>query len=91
MQRKFRANITKQTVDLVVYKAQSGDYTLIEISSILEISRQTVWKILRDHEMGGIFKSSAEKRRETTISRNLVNLERDQAIFNTVMVKNSLI
>lgn len=47
-----RCTITAEIANLVVSKMESGKYTVSQIAEALEMTRQTVWRILRDEARG---------------------------------------
>ena len=82
--------ITTEIASLVVSKMDTEKYTVSQIAEALEITRQTVWRILRDKNRNIPFIEAKEKRKKTCNIRNSVNSEIEQFLNNAISVNNSM-
>lgn len=83
MKRKTRKDLTQEIVDNIIEMMQTEKYSITEIGKQLQITRQTVGKVLKAARLGVRFMEAREKRKLTCQARNAQITEVDKIIFNT--------
>jgi transposase len=91
MTRKQRKILTEEIYQIIISMIKSQNYSVGETAKIVNLSRQTVSKVVSDYEKGITFVTADKKRRNTCKNRNVSFTSCEQCIYNTVSTNNSLI
>ena len=92
VERKKRNEITKEKRDLILKNAALEGVKIKDLARSFDVDRRVISNILRQNKNGEIvFKTSAEKRKETNARRRAMFSQIDRSLHNIVSCDNSLI
>lgn len=88
--RKKRTKVNRDVHDLVIKMCYEQNCKSSFIARSLGITIQTVRNILREHDSGTKLVDADQKRRATCAARNIILRNDEQALFNAIVIDNSL-